>query len=279
MDASFHNKWGTNRITAYFPSIESGKNVARGLPSAPYPAVVFAHAFAADKQFYKWIGNSLASSGYVACLFNVPGTIGTAINQWTDGISDCIAYLDELSTSETSVLKGMVDQDRIGAMGHSMGGAAAIEAAAKNTRIKATVALAPANSKLGSYVFAEAVDAAKSVEVPVQIQVGSQDRITPKDLVHQYYVNIPGVAAKEYVEINGGTHIEFTDGINILVPYFDLAGTLGLDRQHQISNFFFAAWFEYFLRGDHDFEANIFGPRASSAKATGELSALEWVKP
>jgi len=176
---------------------------------------VFAPGFAAMKDYYRWVGEKLVRSGHVAALIDVPGAISTGINQWSDGISGCVTYLREVSTVDTSILNGMVDMNRIGAMGHSMGGAGAILATASEPRIKATVALAPGNSKVGSFVFAKALEAAKSVRVPVQIQVGSADRITPKRLVHQYYVNIPDVAAKEYIEIKGGSHIQFRDGVNM----------------------------------------------------------------
>jgi len=279
IESSYTNKWGDNKVTIYYPAGRSDRNAPQDIAGPPYPALVFAHGFAASKDFYRWVGNQLASWGYVAALFNVPGPISTGLNQWSDGISDCIGYLHELSASNTSILRNMVDSNRIGAMGHSMGGAAAILAAASDPRIKAMVALAPGNSKLGSFVFRKALDAARMVKAPVQIQVGSGDRITPKDLVYQYYANIPGVAPKEYVEIKGGSHIQFTDSLSILLPMFDLAGTLGLDRQHQISGLFFTAWFQCFLRGEHRFETYIFGAGAEDAKTTGALSALEWVRP
>mgnify|MGYP001046031077 CR=1 FL=1 len=279
IEGYYSNKWGTNNVTVYYPAGVSDGSAPQDIAKPPYPAVIFAHGFGANKDFYRWIGNQLASWGYIAGLFSVPGPISTGLNQWSDGISDCVTYLDELSTSKTSVLGGMVDSTRIGVMGHSMGGAGAILATGRDSRIKATVALAPGHSRLGSFVFAKALEAAKSIRVPVQIQVGSADRITPKKLVHEYYMNIPRVAAKEYVEIKGGSHIQFIDSLNILLPMFDLGGTLGLDRQHQISRMFFTAWFQYFLCGQDRFETYIFGARAWTAKATGELSALEWAKP
>jgi dienelactone hydrolase len=200
------------------------------------------------------------------------------LDQWSEGICSGITYLTELSSSESSVLTGMVDSAKLGAMGHSMGGAGAILATASNSRIKCTVALAPTPPSHGSSDFAKALEAAKTLKVPVQIQVGSKDGLTPNNSVHQYYVNLPGLAAKEYVEIKGGGHINFTDIESRLLSIVDPGSTLSLGRQHEILWPFFTAWFQYFLQGDTSYETDLFGARATNALASHALSALEWVK-
>ena len=279
VQGSYSNKWGTYKVTIYYPALQSGENTPPKRAKMPYAAVVFAHGILANKDEYKWIGNQLASSGYVTLLLSTPKPGSREVDQWSDGISDGITYLNELSSSDTSILRGMVDSGRIGAMGHSMGGAAAILATANDSRIKSTVALAPANPRHASSVFGKALEAAKTLGVPVQIQVGSKDHMTPKDTVHQYYVNLPGLAAKEYLEIKGGGHVRFTDiGIRLL-SILDRGATLGLDRQHEISQSFFTAWFQYFLYGDATFEPYLFGAHAKNILESGALSALEWVKP
>lgn len=279
IENSYWNKWGTYRVTVYYPALQSGVNAPPERAKAPYAAVVFAHGILANKGLYKWVGNQLASYGYVALLFTTPKAGSRHVDQWSEGISGGITYLDELSSSDTSILKGMVDAARIGAMGHSMGGAGAILATANDSRIKCTVALAPANLRHISSGFGKAVAAAKTLRVPVQIQVGSKDRLTPKDMVHQYYANLPGLAAKEYVEIEGGGHVRFTDIGSRLFSILDRGATLGLYRQHEISQSFFTAWFQCFLQGDVTFEPYLFGARAENALESGVLSAHEWVKP
>jgi predicted dienelactone hydrolase len=279
VQGSYSNKWGTYKITIYYPALQSGENTPPNRAKAPYAAVAFAHGILANKDEYKWIGNQLASCGYVALLFSTPKAGSRELDQWSEGISGGITYLNELSSSDTSILRGMVDSGRIGAMGHSMGGAAAILATANDSRIKSTVALAPANPRHGSSVFGKALEAARTLKVPVQIQVGSKDGLTRKDSVHQYYADIPGLAAKEYVEIKGGGHVRFTDIGTRLLSILDRGATLGLDRQHEISQSFFTAWFQYFLYGDVTFEPHLFGAHAKNALESGVLSALEWIKP
>jgi dienelactone hydrolase len=276
MQGSYSNSRGTYHVTVYYPALRSGANAPPD--GKKHAAIVFAPGFAATKDYYTWIGNQLTPWGYVVAIFTPPNILSTDVGQWSDGISSGITYL--LSTSS---LKGMVDSSKIGAMGHSMGGAGAILATASDTRIKATVALAPGNIKLGSSIFAKALAAAKTVKVPVQIQVGSADNITPKDLVHQYYLNIPASGVpKEYVEIKGGGHIQFVDNLGELSKLFYGGATtqgLTVQQQHDISGQFYTAWFQYFLCGQTSFVTYIFGANAQNTLATGILSALQWVRP
>jgi dienelactone hydrolase len=279
VQGAYVNKWGTYLATIYYPALRSGANVPPNRAHAPYPGVVFAHGLLANKDEYKSVGNQLASWGYVALLFSTPNARSGHLDQWSEGISSGITHLTELSSSDSSTLTGMVDSAKLGAMGHSMGGAGAILATADDSRIKSTVALAPANPRHGPSDFAKALEASKTLKVPVQIQVGSKDGLTPKDSVHEYYVNLPGLAAKEYVEIKGGGHVNFTDINTKLLSIVDPGSTLSLDRQHQISWPFFTAWFQYFLKGDMSYETDLFGARAQNALTSNALSALEWVKP
>jgi len=279
VQGAYVNKWGTYLATIYYPALRSGGDVPPNRAHAPYPGVVFAHGFLANKDEHKSIGNQLASWGYVALLLSTPNARSGHLGQWSEGISSGITYLTALSSSDSSILTGMVDSAKLGAMGHSMGGAGAILATANDSRIKSTVALAPANPSHGSSEFAKALEASKTLKVPVQIQVGSKDGLTPKDSVHEYYVNLPGLAAKEYVEIKGGGHVNFTDIKTKLLSIVDPGSTLSLGQQHEISWPFFTAWFQYFLQGDMSYEADLFGARAQNALTSNALSALEWVKP
>jgi predicted dienelactone hydrolase len=279
VEGSYLNKWGIYKVTIYYPALQSGENTPPDRAKIPYAAVVFAHGILANKDEYRWIGSQLASCGYVALLFSTPNARSREVDQWSDGISGGITYLNELSSSDTSILRGMVDSICIGVMGHSMGGAAAILATANDSRIKSTVTLAPANPRHVPPTFRKALQAANAVKVPVQIQVGSKDGFTPKDTVHQYYANLPGLAAKEYVEIKGGGHVRFTDIGSRLLSILEPGATLGLTQQHEISQSFFTAWFQYFLHGDVTFEPYLFGANAKNALESGALSALEWVKP
>jgi len=130
VQGAYSNRRGTYEVTIYYPALKSGANTQPNKASAPYAAVVFSPGYGSSytKHTYTWIANHLTSRGFIVAIFTAPNTLSIDLGEWSDGISDGITYLQEVSTSGSSIVKGMVDMNRIGAMGHSMGGAAAIRA-------------------------------------------------------------------------------------------------------------------------------------------------------
>ena len=127
----FQNKWGTYSASYYDPSHEA---------DVGYPAIVFVHGFRARKEWYSWIGKCLASQGYAAFLFTVPFPKLQDPHQWSDGIKSAIDYL----VDKKHPLHDKICPERIGAMGHSMGGLGTLLAGYEDVRIKCIVGLAPA---------------------------------------------------------------------------------------------------------------------------------------
>ena len=121
--------------------------------------------------------------------------------------------------------RGLLDTDKFGVIGLSMGGGGCIEATgAAGSEVDAAVALAPATSEASSA-------AAQNIGVPIQIQVGSVDTMVPPETVLYYYTNlIPGTTVKEYVEINGGSHSGFIDEF-----FAWIAVLLGIDTPADIT--------------------------------------------
>ncbi len=92
------------------------------------------------KELYTWVADSLVNQGYVTLLFTVPNNLLFEPHQWSDGFESAIDYL-----LNEKILAARIDPERIGVIGHSMGGLGALIAANKNACIKSVVGLAPAN--------------------------------------------------------------------------------------------------------------------------------------
>ena len=103
----FENRWGTYSATHFSPTQESG---------VAHPAIVFVHGFHAQKEWYSWIGDCLASQGYSALLFTVPSRRLQDPRQWSDGIKSAIDYL----LSKEGSLHDKICPEKVGVMGHSM---------------------------------------------------------------------------------------------------------------------------------------------------------------
>jgi dienelactone hydrolase len=127
------------------------------------PAVVLGHGFARNKAQMAGWGGLLASRGFVALAPNFPG--GMAPDHKVNGkvMSALLAWAVADSAKAGSPIKGLVDAKRLGVMGHSAGGLAAVLAASADSKIRAVVGLDPVdNGGLGKA-------AAALIKVPVTI--------------------------------------------------------------------------------------------------------------
>jgi len=268
IDGAFTDKnYGEYEVSIYYPAINSGVSQPPDKSRAPYPAIVFAHGWLTSKELYTWISNCCAAQGYVTLLFTVPDPASLeAFQQSVTGITRSIDYL--LAQNQDGLLKGLINTSRIGVMGHSMGAMAVLVATAEDSRIKAAVSLAP--GYFGS-TTEKYVEACKSIRVPIQFQAGSLDEICPPAAVEVYY-NAVRIPPKEIIVINGADHIQFSDAPAALWA------NITLEEQHEISQKYFIAWFNYYLRGDPDYYTYLFGGEAQKDLKDGTLLRLEYVE-
>jgi len=238
----FENKWGTYSATQFSPLKESNMG---------HPAVVFVHGLWAQKEWYSWIGDCLACQGFFAFLFTVPSKTVLNPQQWSDGIRSAIDYL----LNEKS-LRDKICTEKIGVMGHSMGGLGSLIAGIEDSRIKCIVGLAPA-------ILPEHINFPKEIlgaSVPVQLQIGSNDGIIPPKNVKSFFTDL-STSTKSFIEIEGGNHMRFLDKstISIMGEYMTRLGLLGgrlkdgeasitFEEQHTISRNGFMDWFNRYLK-------------------------------
>jgi predicted dienelactone hydrolase len=239
----FENKWGRHSA-AFFSSSEESK--------IPHPIIVFAHGFHAQKEWYNWVGDCLASQGYSALLFTVPSKNLLNPQQWSDGIKSAIDYL----LSEEGSLHDKICPEKVGAMGHSMGGLGALMAGSEDRRIKCIVGLAPAIRPERLTILREIC----SISIPVQLQIGSNDGLIAPENVKTFFDSLHS-EQKSYIEIDGGNHMRFADKTtNVMIgEYLSRFGVLGrlfqdrkaritFEEQHSISRSGFVEWFNRYLK-------------------------------
>lgn len=237
----FENRWGTYSVTYFSPPEES--NTSR-------PTIIFVHGFRAKKEWYSWIGECLAGQGYLALLFTVPSPKLPNPHQWSDGIKSAIDYL----LNDQSPLGNMICSEKIGAMGHSMGGLGALMAGSEDSRIKCIVGLAPA---VLPHLLANPKEIC-NLSTPIQLQIGSNDGLIYHENVRAFFDSLNSVQ-KSYVEIKGGNHIRFMNNTMIARIGEHISGILGrqfkdgrasitFEEQHSISSNSFVEWFNHYLK-------------------------------
>jgi dienelactone hydrolase len=242
-----------------------------------YPAIIVGNGFAGSDWNIKWIPNHLTSHGFITICFTPPDKYLGNTTQWSYGFIGGINKLTYENYRDFSPVKGLIDLEKIGVIGLSMGGAGCIEATGNNPEIiDASIALAPAKSN-------SSLSAAFNLSTPIQIQVGSDDSMVQPDRIIPYYnYYISNNTIKEYLVINGGNHIGYIDYF-----YARFAEWLGLDdthviefsEQHRISSKYFTSWFYYFLKDQEEYYPYIFGFEAINDYNSGILSEFKFHVP
>lgn len=172
--------------TIYYPSNISGEMAA----------IAVSPGFTARQSSIAWWGPILASHGFVVITidtnsrFDQPDSRGRQLDS-------SLSYLINESNRSNSPISGRVDDSRLAAMGHSMGGGGSLRSAARN-RLSAAMPLAP--FRIGGNDF-------NQIRVPTMIMACQNDGVAPVSIhASPFYNRIPGSTDKVLLEIANGPH-------------------------------------------------------------------------
>ncbi|GEM_PF-810830 len=276
--------FGLYKAKIRYPAKWDGWLAAKDMSDGPYPGIVMAGGSLQTEWMMEWAPEHLTSHGYITACITPPNTLSMETAQWAEGLNKAIKKIRTENTRWLSPMKHILDANSIGVLGYSMGGAGAIEAAAVNPEIDVVVGLAPGADEgdLASY-FESTKAACQNITVPIQMQVGSNDGNVLPEWIDGYYNLIPNTTVKEQLVITGANHFQFFDPcsaeiLSALMAIFgmDNAATISVEAQHAISKGYFTAWFNYYLKGNTNYETYIFGAEAQADLDSGILTALEY---
>ena len=234
---------------------------------AAYPVVLFRGGASLEVWNYTTLAEDLASHGYIvvgidasyrSILVNFPDSrevtrspennpelyegqpqapgLLKLLSAWTSDMSYVLDRLEQLNAADPSgKFTGRIDLSRIGAFGHSFGGAQSIEFCKDDPRCKA--ALDIDGLLLGNVVQT-------GVHCPVMFLLSEQDTSNPEG--HQVMADIQSVYntapqdKRMIAQITGANHFTFTDdGALLKSPIFRgllrLFGKLGISGQRQLA--------------------------------------------
>lgn len=211
-------------IDIYLPQVKPENSSNQ--PTSPFPLIVISHGLASDRFALVYLAQHLASYGFAVVALEHPGSNSQRFQQYFAGLAgppeprefidrplDVKYVLDELQRLATfnPTLKGKINFQQVGAIGHSFGGYTVLTLAGANlnfaqlrkdcypnrslnlslflqcqaaelspknyslqdNRIKAVMAINPINSS----VLGES--GIKQIRVPVMLVTGSQDIFAP----------------------------------------------------------------------------------------------------
>jgi dienelactone hydrolase len=168
--------------TVYFPTDTS---------QGTFGAVAISPGFTELQVAISWLGPRLASQGFVVITIDTLGVF-----DFPDARADqLLAALDYLAN--TSSVRNRIDRNRLGVMGHSMGGGASMSAANKRPALQAAIPLAGWHTTKNW----------SNVRVPTLVVAAQNDAIAPtSDHSLPFYNSVPNTVAKAFLELRGASH-------------------------------------------------------------------------
>lgn len=256
-ETSFGDKYPIN---IFYPDTEP--------PQTNLPVIIFNTGFNQPRGTYFGYGTQLAQWGYVAIIrfYPSPGLIGIGNDLVPEHVQQSIELIDWLDTENVrrdSPLFGMVDTERVGTTGHSLGATVAILHAIGDTRVKAMVSLDAgyANDELNP-------EELLSTSVAAHMYVISEDG--------GWCAQAPGTtmplfdatkAPASEITIVNADHMDFEDSI-IGLSYFGqffCPGAPGPPHPQEVRDIatrYMISWYNVYLKDQIEFADNFAGPRA-----------------
>lgn len=245
LDASRNNRSIPCEI--YYPATSAGDNTTATDPAFfalnGYPAVSVGHGFVIGAGSYQLIANQLVPLGFVVALVNTEGGFSPNHSDFGLDLAFATHALQQESLNSSSVLSGVVSQDREAIIGHSMGGGAAWLAAASDPSIDAIVGLAPAETN------PSAIAASSSVTCNALVFSGSDDTVTPPADNHQPIFDGTNSFCKTFVTLNGGSHCGYINAGSLCDFGEPLGGSLARADQQDAYLTLMSLWLSHLLNG------------------------------
>ncbi len=168
--------------------------------SGPFAAIVVCPGYAEGDKQIDWLGARLASNGFVVITISTNNGDDKADSRKTQQLLALNTIITENNTAG-SPISGLVDADRVGLIGHSLGGAGALMASINNTWIDAVVPIASRNSLINGS-FDQPYEDVKADSLVIACEDDLIAQVDTHALL--YYNSLPN--DKAFLEISGDNH-------------------------------------------------------------------------
>jgi dienelactone hydrolase len=203
-------------------------------------AIAVVSGFLAPEGDIIWWGPRLASHGFVVITISTPSFDGE--NRRATQLSEALDYVISQSNSSRSAISGMVDANRLGAMGWSMGGGGALKLAT-DRELKAIIPTAPYYDQSNDF---------DTITAPALIIACENDSVATNSL--GFYNDIPATTDKAMLEIAGGAHSCVTSG----------------NANEDLMGKYAVSWMKRFIDEDGRYDQFLCGPNHTSDSAISD---------
>jgi predicted dienelactone hydrolase len=122
------------KVSVAYSTGQAALDAAQDLPADPYPLVILSPGFSIGSTSYAWIGEHLASYGFIVVSPEHVENLDPENQLWQAAITrpqdilKVLAYIDE-ETKSGGLFENFVNPDMVAVIGHSYGGYTALAAA------------------------------------------------------------------------------------------------------------------------------------------------------
>jgi len=179
--------------------------------AGPFPLVVFAHGYATETAAYGPLLDGIAANGFVVAAPEFPFTStaygddvgGRDVEAQVDDVRHVITAVRDGAHARGNPLDGLVDDRRVGVIGHSDGGvtagAIAFASQVRDARVGAAVLLSGAGGDFGGAWFPAGSPALLAIH-------GDADGVNPFGASQTIYSSDRSDAPRYLVAVPGGGH-------------------------------------------------------------------------
>ncbi len=195
--------------------------------------ILLAHGYGGSTARFDTIGRYLAAAGYIVAAPAFPLTNDQAPGGHIPGLADAVRQPGDLSFLIDSLgairapLEARIDIERIGVVGHSLGGATVLALTRRpcctDPRIRASAVVAPVTALVEAFFGGYPEPAGP----PLLVVNGREDPVVPPDVSRELYATVIGPRA--LLVLNAASH---SDLIEDFGPEELLAPTAELLRAH-----------------------------------------------
>ncbi len=208
-------------------------------------AIAVIPGYVSYERSIEWWGPRIASHGFVVITIDT-NSIYDQPDSRARQLDAALDYVISQSNSSSSAIRGMVDPNRRGAIGWSMGGGGSLKLASDDPGMKAIIPQAPYYAGFNDF---------DEITTPTLIIACESDAIAPVGShASPFYNDIPNRTPKAFIEINNGDHYCANSGNSDE----DLLGKLGV------------AWMKRFMDNDRRYDQFLCGPNYESDRSVSE---------
>jgi pimeloyl-ACP methyl ester carboxylesterase len=210
----------------------------------PAPIVAFGHGYQASVELYAETLDHLASWGIVAVAPRSGGELFPSHQAFADDLRSALDWVVAEAAAGGDWPAGAIDPAARAVAGHSMGGGAAVLAAADDLTIRAVATLAAAETD------PSAIGAASRLTVPSLFVAAGEDAITPVAEHQRPMFEATRSGMAQLRTIVGGGHCGFLDTETLLLRLVCDEAAIDRDEQLAATRAVLTAWLLHELTAD-----------------------------